>query len=767
MERTMKHLNRSKTNHYVSLGAVTVGVALLVAACGGGGGGTGSSAVGTLNGVVIDGPIEGARVYLDLNGNLERDENEPISGFTNAEGQFSLNTSGLSPAQLASAMLVTDIPSTAKDRDDGGQTIEQAGKQPFTMLAPASAFIEATDGSPRVVSDAVVSPLTTLVAGEMINTGLPLVEARENVKQAKQLAVDPLSDFIAADHTETANIARAAAVALGEAKKQAENELGDATAQDVIQAAIQTVQTKLPEVLNDLQVKTNNNVPVNALQNKLKDLGVNSASSTPPDTPNLDASSVATPQFNDYIVVFKDSVGNPLQQASNAASAHGGNVRFNYSRAIKGFAVRLPEAASAGFLNAMSSNPVVDYVETDAVVKTRQSTTQNSATWGLDRIDQRDLPLNGSYGYNTNGAGVRAYVVDTGILASHTQFGGRVTTGYTAIADGNGTNDCNGHGTHVAGTVGSSTYGVAKSVQLVPVRVLGCAGEGTLSGVIAGIDWVLADPARTGPSVINMSLGGGASTSLDSAVAKAVASGVPVVVAAGNDNANACNYSPAREPAAITVGATASNDARSTFSNFGSCLDVFAPGTSITSTWYTSTTAISTINGTSMAAPHVAGLAALYLSVLPSATPAEVNNWIVSTATIGKVTNAGTGSPNRLLFTLGSSTTVQPAPTTVVSVAGLTGSASTLKNGWQATVTISVKNTSGQAVGGANVTGKFTVGGSSVSCTTGSNGLCSVKTGNLGRTTTQTSYSVTNITGTGLSYDASRNSVSSIIVRRP
>jgi aqualysin 1 len=243
---------------------------------------------------------------------------------------------------------------------------------------------------------------------------------------------------------------------------------------------------------------------------------------------------------------------------------------------------------------------------------------------------------------------VTAYVIDTGIRATHSQFAGRVTSGYSSIADGRGTADCNGHGTHVAGTIGSTTYGVAKGVTLVPVRVLDCNGSGTTSGVIAGVDWVTAH--RSGPSVANMSLGGGISDALDAAVNRAITAGVTFAVAAGNSNTNACSASPARVPAAVTVGATASDDSRASYSNYGSCLDLFAPGSGITSTWYTSDAATSTISGTSMATPHVAGVAALYLEANRTASPAAVRDALVAATTGSLVRNPGTGSPNRLLY---------------------------------------------------------------------------------------------------------------------
>lgn len=366
---------------------------------------------------------------------------------------------------------------------------------------------------------------------------------------------------------------------------------------------------------------------------------------------------VATVIPGRYIVVFKDDVAvaavdAAIAEAEGAAAAEsldaaGGRqtleLHYRYESALLGFAASMP----ASSLQALQKNPNVAYIEPDQVITL--SASQSPATWGLDRIDQRNLPLSNSYTYNNTGAGVTAYIIDTGILYGHNEFGGRASFGYDAFG-GNGA-DCNGHGTHVSGTVGGSTYGVAKGVTLKAVRVLNCSGSGTNSGVIAGVNWVASHHAAGAPAVANMSLGGSVSSALDTAVNNAINDGVTFAIAAGNSNRNACNYSPARVAAAITVGATTSTDARASYSNYGSCLDLFAPGSSITSAWYTSTTATNTISGTSMATPHVAGVAALYLQSNTSASPAAVRNAIVNNATTGKVTSAGSNSPNRLLFT--------------------------------------------------------------------------------------------------------------------
>jgi subtilisin family serine protease len=371
-----------------------------------------------------------------------------------------------------------------------------------------------------------------------------------------------------------------------------------------------------------------------------------------------------------YIVVLEEWATGETGENSNAEAVadelgivYSGKIDKVFKHALNGFSVEMKEKQA----EKLSQDPRVKFVEEDGEVTA--DTTQTGATWGLDRIDQRDRPVDGNYNYTPNGSGVNAYIIDTGIRRTHAQFGGRAVVGYDAIGDGQNTNDCNGHGTHVAGTVGGSTYGVAKGVRLYAVRVLDCSGSGSNSGVIAGVDWVKNNHVK--PAVANMSLGGGASSALDTAVNNAIAAGVTFAVAAGNENQDACNVSPARAASAVTVGSTTNTDARSSFSNYGTCVDIFAPGSSITSSWYTSDTATNTISGTSMASPHVAGVAALYLQNNTTASPSTVRNQMVNTASSGKLTSINTGSPNLLLYSLLSGgTTPTPTPTPAPTCSG-------------------------------------------------------------------------------------------------
>jgi subtilisin family serine protease len=376
-------------------------------------------------------------------------------------------------------------------------------------------------------------------------------------------------------------------------------------------------------------------------------------------TPSTFAAEFITPKEpvpDRFIVVLDQRMASGLSGALGVAAVEGvakelaalvgGKVLHTYGGVLGGFAIQARRAT----LEPLLKDARVAFIEQDSVM--RKLEAQRAPGWGLDRIDQAGLPLDRSYQYAGAGEGVRAYIVDTGVRATHQEFAGRIEPGFNAAKDRGSadTSDCQGHGTHVAGTVAGSTSGVAKKARIVPVRVLGCDGSGTNIDVIAGLDWV-AKNAR-GPSVVNMSLGGGASKSLDATVRDLVARGIPVVAAAGNENVDACNSSPARAPDAITVAASDKNDARASFSNKGRCVDLFAPGHGIGSASHQSDTGSRTLSGTSMATPHVAGAVAIYLGAHPKAKPADVASALLNVAVAGRITDAAE-SPNKLLQVTG------------------------------------------------------------------------------------------------------------------
>jgi subtilisin family serine protease len=364
---------------------------------------------------------------------------------------------------------------------------------------------------------------------------------------------------------------------------------------------------------------------------------------SPGDAPSLAKDGgEGQPIPDQYIVVFDDAVADPEGKAKEKEKAlkSGRKLKQVYKHALKGFAAEL----TAEDVAALRADPEVAYVEQDQLMSI--DATQSGATWGIDRVDQRSRPLSGTYTYNATASNVRVYIIDSGINTGHTDFGGRASNVHDATG-GNGA-DCNGHGTHVAGTVGGARWGVAKGALLRGVRVFTCSGSSANSIILAGIDWVRANHIK--PAVANLSLGGGYSTATNNAVANLANAGVFVAVAAGNSNANACNYSPASATAVLTVASSTSGDAKSSFSNYGSCVDLYAPGSSITSTWIGSTTATNTISGTSMASPHAAGVAALYKGAYGDASQSTINGWLVNNSTGGVITGNVSGTPNRLLF---------------------------------------------------------------------------------------------------------------------
>ncbi|HVK21590.1 MAG TPA: S8 family serine peptidase [Actinokineospora sp.] len=453
-----------------------------------------------------------------------------------------------------------------------------------------------------------------------------------------------------------------------------------------------------------------------------------------------------------YIVVLKDNLtaqADVSGRAGDLAGRYGGKVGFTYKSALRGFSVTM----SAQQARKLAADPAVSFVEQDRAVK--MLTDQlNPPSWGVDRVDQRDLPLNQKYTYSTGASNVTAYIIDTGINYNHTDFGGRATFGFDAFSDGQNGKDCQGHGTHVAGTVGGATYGLAKEVKLKAVRVLNCQGGGSITTETAGVDWVTANAVL--PAVANMSLYTGTanepSSVLDTAVKNSIAKGVTYVVAAGNFNDDSCKYSPQRVRETINVGNSTNTDARASTSSYGVCTDLYAPGSSIVSASYSNNSGSATMSGTSMASPHVAGAAALYLAGNTSATPAQVHQAIIDAATPNKVTNPGTGTPNRLLYVGGGTTppgsvsVTNPgnqtsAVGTAISPLQLSASGATAPYTWSATglpTGLSI-STSGAITGTPSAAGTYnvtatatpatgTAGSTSFTWTVGTTGTCSAQT---------------------------------------
>ncbi|MEK7346903.1 MAG: S8 family peptidase [Pseudomonadota bacterium] len=771
---------------------------LALVACGGG---SGSSTSSTLTGSLIDGPIQGATVFLDLNNNHTRDAGEPVSGTTSSSGAYSIDVSGLSAAEMAGASLVAIVPDSAKDADDGGLNLAAAGRTGFTLTSPMAAYVNANS---QTTSNTVVSPLTTLVNDAIQNDGLSLDAATARVRTDLTLNTDPMAHYVNTANRDTARTARAAADAMGQAKALLQTTLAG---QNQTMSDSETLATVTGAVRDQLTKAMAHSATRAAILNSATPLlptalkqTLDAAPTTANTLPENLADAVArrrngrgrpmdtAPQT--FTVVFKDSVSDAATEQATLLSGRSATTLGTYSHVFKGFTATIPAAAVDGFLNATASNPNVRLVEGETQFRRHDTRSVDAATqWGLDSLDgsansQYTSGGNGAH----NGAGSTIFVVDTGIQSNHTEFGSRVSAGTYTV--GISSADGQGHGTHVAGTIGGATVGVSNGVTLVPVKVLDDTGSGTLSSVLSGLDWVSNQVNTVTPSLqrhvaVNMSLGGSASSTLDLAVAKLTSQGIPVVVAAGNSNANACNFSPAREPSAITVGAVAlsgSTYARAYYSNFGPCVDVFAPGSAIYSAKYDAslTNQYASLSGTSMATPHVTGWVAQLLDMAAAdanwqsaITPANVSTWVLSTSAANVLTETGTGSPNQMLRVAASIpapvTSTPPVTNTAVSIADIVGQSSKQGKYWRAGATVVVTDANGTAMPNALVTGHFSVNSvdTTVSCTTSSNGACVVASNPLALTTNSATYAVDAVSGTGMSYNASANAVNSVVINAP
>ncbi len=464
----------------------------------------------------------------------------------------------------------------------------------------------------------------------------------------------------------------------------------------------------------------------------------------------------ATAQRARELAAKADAVASAAQDVTTRsirALAPTAVVRQQFAHAVEAFVVTVPFGQAQAVADELARNPAVDAVEIDRALTLEQAATVrtlDSRAWGVDRIDQRARAFDNSFRSSRTGAGVTAYVVDTGISA-HNQFGTRLRAGFSAVNDGNGTRDCQGHGTHVAGTVAGQTLGVAPAAAVVPVRVMDCRGSGSGSQLLAGLDWIAANGAR--PGVVNMSLGGPASTTTDAAAQRLATLGYSVVVAAGNSNLDACTVSPARASGLVTVAASDNADAKASFSNFGACVALWAPGTNIASAGIASATAVVAMNGTSMAAPHVAGAAALLLQAQPTATAAQVRARLLQDATPNLVMGTP-GTMTRALLFAGDTTTTTPTPPPPANVAvrpaAITMATAVPTPGqWTASATVQVLNAQGTAVAGARVAGRFSTMTAEVSCTTATDGRCTLTSAAAAwGTTTSIGFAVTGVTGT-------------------
>ncbi len=735
---------------------------LFLYACSGESGVSGESSTVELKGLVLAPTSESVtnQVFIDANQNFQLDANETAVNADPHTGQFQLEILALSPPQVNSLHLVVKQSSPYADR---------------YLASPLSAYISAQPDGSFVSKTALISPLTSVVLNEMMSNHLTLQEAIQAIRDI-------------ANHEDV--------LGLVEIPSQS-----PANSQQTLQKLMQNWQVIQK---NDLSTTALENFVNNAQLAKFQ-LNENTYNSDkkiqlaeelyqlePKDQIELSTSA------SRYVVVYKNNINEKklfitnqsvanekisaqaiYANAQQLAHVYGATVGKTYTSALQGFSITVPMQNQEQFLQNIRNNPMVASVEKDAVIRLNNLAvnTQSPVVWGLDRVDQEALPLNNNYQYIYDGSGVNAYVLDTGVRSTHSEFIGRIKPGFSAIADGRGTTDCAGHGSHVSGIIGGRTYGVAKNVMITPVRVMDCNGGGSLSQLLAGIDWIVKNGKL--PAVVNMSIGSNASDALDQAVANAVKAGFVFVTSAGNVAGDSCLQSPARSFEVINVGSSDNKDGKSYFSNYGECVDLFAPGSDIRSAWFNSDTEVHDLSGTSMSAPYVSGVVALYLQMNPKATPLQVRYALYNSANQNKMTGfIGNKSPNRLLLIgtqLNYAVAQKPKHVSpivivyrIVSVASIKYTKVKVSNtAWKVNAVITISSSNSGTLQLSNIFTSFSVGGSNLICITDVKGSCSVSSANIPNSIASTTFTVNTISGQSLAYLKRTNKLTSLTVKRP
>ena len=734
--------------------------------------------------------IQTSKVFLDTNQNFQLDDNETVVTAKAGTGEFTLAIPALTAGQLNQSYLVAQNSSSTADN---------------YLAAPLSAYVTPNAEGGYTTKKAVISPLTSLLAGEMVLNSLDLANASENVLAITN-NTDLLSNYaLQTPSTQTSQAQQIAQIIMRDWEPVEKDATGFTSVDNFKN---NTVISKY----NLSESEFNSKDETETAQSNIKP--IDEASSTPGEL-------VSTNGSKGYIVVYKNPTApsekkifganttntpNTLRMSAQMvqmkaqALAHnsGGKISNIYSRALSGFAVQVPKNNIQKFLSDAKNDPTIDYVEENKPVYLDAVTTQSNVPWGLDRIDQAKLPLNKQYSYAYDGSGVNAYVIDTGLNSMHDDFTGRVGEGFSVAADDLGTKDCKGHGTHVAGIIGGTTSGVAKKVKITPIRIFDCEGSSSISGIVAGIDWIIENGQL--PAVVNMSIGISVNRTIDDAVIRLVDEGYVAVASAGNFAGSACHQSPARVHKVIAVAASYiqdNQDISAYFTNYGKCVDLFAPGAGILSAWFSDNNAYKYLNGTSMSAPHVAGVAALYLQMYPKATPLEIRHALYNSAKNNVISNPGAETPNRLLniasqlnFTpvekplyipplnpplppIPPEDPKPPKPTIGFRIAAIDKMTATkkwlskTKTTWSVNTEITIYASNKGPLQNAVITASYSVGGAQLSCTTNTAGKCTISSQAIAKSKTSTTITVNSVAGENLGYLAKINRVKSLAIKRP